>query len=244
MTNPFAYVPFAIAARGGMIDAVPASQLTMAGVTLLRASATLVRALHGGQSAILLRSGAAYLTALAASDGRAALLLDPAERAEVIARRLAVADVGAVFTVHAFAPLLPPGIAHVWLDQAPARATIVTDGAMREVSLTGHDALRLDGDAGEDGADEPCVLVGAHGTGAESAREAITHRTLLAQARAAARRLRAGDVVRPTAPFCQASGLVTGLLGPLLAGAHVRTVGAVLDVPVERRNDVPLEPGG
>lgn len=231
MTNPFAYVPFAVAAHGGKVDHVPAVQLTMAGVTLLRTSAALVRALHGRQSAILLPPSAAYLSALAASDGRAALLLDPSAGAEVIARGLASADVGAVFTVRALAPLLPAGVAHVLLDDTPERATIVSADATRVVTLSGHDALRLDGDADEEGADEPCVLVRARDDGGGTASDTITHRALLARARVVARTVRAGDQVLALAPFASASGLVHGLLGPLLAGAHVVTVSRVAPAP-------------
>jgi acyl-coenzyme A synthetase/AMP-(fatty) acid ligase len=242
VTDPFAYVPFALAARGGSVDGTSAAQLTMAGVTLLRASAPLVRALHGKRSAILMPASAGFLTALAASDGRAAVLLDPALAARAVAQQLADANVGAVFTVQALAGLLPAGTVHVLLDEAPARAVVVAGETRREVALTGHEALRLDGDADEPGAMEPCVIFSAPPSLDGAMRETATHRELLAGARTrvADLALHTGDHVLVRTSFTARFGFTTGALAPLMAGARVTTAahldaGAMLDV-IEREH--------
>src|SRR5919107_6128601 len=109
MTDPLALLPLALAAGGGRVDQYEAQQLVAAGLTLLQRSATLVRALSGRRSAVLLPTSPAFVTALAASEGRGAVLVNPlAARAE-IADQLADAGVGAVFTTSAFATRLPGG---------------------------------------------------------------------------------------------------------------------------------------
>ena len=82
MSDPLALLPLALAAGGGRIgavggDAFEAGQLVAAGLTLLQRSAPLVRALSGKRSAILLPTSPHYLTALAASEGRGAVLVNP-----------------------------------------------------------------------------------------------------------------------------------------------------------------------
>ena len=111
-------LPLAAAAGGGSIDGLSAPQLVAAGFTLLQRSAPLVRALAGRRSALLLPSGPQFLTALAASDGRGAVLINPLAAPAEIAFQLADANVGAVFTVAPLAKRLAPSVTHVLLDEA------------------------------------------------------------------------------------------------------------------------------
>ena len=115
MSNPLALLPLALAAGGGRIGTagtapshfLEAQQLVAAGLTLLQRSAPLVRALSGRRSAILLPTSSAFLTALAASDGRGAVLVNPLAAPAEIAFQIRDANVGAVFTTSAFAARLP-----------------------------------------------------------------------------------------------------------------------------------------
>ena len=82
MSDPLALLPIALAAGNGRIGAAgdelfDAQQLVAAGLTLLQRSAPLVRALSGKRAAILLPTAPQYLTALAASEGRGAVLVNP-----------------------------------------------------------------------------------------------------------------------------------------------------------------------
>src|SRR3954469_12594338 len=104
MADPFSLLPLALAAHGGRVDEYSAEQLVAAGVTLLQRSATLVRALSGRRSAILLPTSPAFIVALAASEGRGAVLINPLASPYEIAHQLTGANVGAVFTVAALAP--------------------------------------------------------------------------------------------------------------------------------------------
>ena len=104
MSDPLSLFPMALAAGGGRIDGLECQQLVAAGVTLLQRSAPLVRALSGRRAGILLPTGPAFITALAASDGRGAVLLSQGASPSDVAWQLSDADVGAVFTVSALAP--------------------------------------------------------------------------------------------------------------------------------------------
>src|SRR6478752_4971626 len=103
-----------------------AQQLVAAGLTLLQRSAPLVRALAGKRSAILLPTSPAFLTALAASDGRGAVLINPLASPLEIEYQCSDANVGAVFTIGALASRVPAGIPTVLLDDAPRTARVVT----------------------------------------------------------------------------------------------------------------------
>src|SRR3954463_8426196 len=119
MTDPFALLPLALAGGGGRVDDLEVQQLVAAGLTLLQRSATLVRALSGKRSAILLPTSPQFFVALAASEGRGAVLITPlASRAE-IEHQMRDAQVGAVFTVATLAGHLPVGVTQVLLDEAP-----------------------------------------------------------------------------------------------------------------------------
>jgi len=224
MSDPLAYLPLTLAAANGRIDGVETRRLVAAGVALLQRTAPLVRALHGRRAAILLPTGAPFVTALGASDGRAALLLPPSTSPAAIALALSRGDVGAVFTGAELASRLPATVPQVLLDETPTRACWVGgDGERREVALTSHDGLHLEGDVDVEGADEPVVLVGAWDGAAGSAPEAISHRTLLAEGRRVAREARLGwrDHTLTLVPCTDRVALVIGLVAPLLAGGRV-----------------------
>ena len=80
-------------ARRGRVDGFETQQLVAAGLTLLRRSAPLVRALAGGRAALLLPTTPAFVTALAASEGRGAVLVNPLAAPPEIAHQLADAGV-------------------------------------------------------------------------------------------------------------------------------------------------------
>ena len=120
MSDPLALLPLALAAGGGRIGAAgmepyDAQQLVAAGLTMLQRSAPLVRALSGKRSAILLPTAPQYLTALAASEGRGAVLVNPLASPTEIAFQCRDANVGAVFTSSALANRLPRGMPPSWL---------------------------------------------------------------------------------------------------------------------------------
>ncbi|MEX2180721.1 MAG: hypothetical protein WD771_01640 [Gemmatimonadaceae bacterium] len=209
--------PLRVAAAGGSIDGIAVTKLVAAGFTLLQRSVPLVRALAGRRSALLLPASPQLLVALAASDGRGAVIIEPpasgAPPGEITAL-LERARVGAVFTMKAYDLAQFP--VRVLLDDAPVSATVATaDGARTRVDLGSHFGLDLVGDATALGRDEECVVV--YAPGAERPR-IITHRELL-------------DGVSPTSagPHAEVaavpnpSGLIATFLAPLLAGANVQT---------------------
>src|SRR6185436_12890621 len=100
-------------------DLFDAQQLVAAGLTLLQRSAPLVRAMSGRRAAILLPTSPAFLTALAACEGRGAVLINPLAAPIEVALQCADANVGAIFTLASFAPRLPSDLPMVLLDDAP-----------------------------------------------------------------------------------------------------------------------------
>ncbi|NUP54341.1 MAG: hypothetical protein HOQ19_00755, partial [Gemmatimonadaceae bacterium] len=131
MSDPLSLLPLALAAGGGRVNEHEAQQLVAAGLTLLQRSAPLVRALAGRRSAILLPTSSAFLTALAASEGRGAVLVNLLAAPPEIGFQCADAGVGAVFTTSAFAPRLPADLPVVLLDDAPRAARVVVAGTSR-----------------------------------------------------------------------------------------------------------------
>lgn len=222
MSDPLALLPLAIAAGGGRLGPFDASQLAAAGVTLLQRSAPLVRALAGRRSAILLPSGPAFLVALAASDGRGALLLDCQASPATIARQLEDADVGAVFTVATCVPSLPDGTSVVLLDDAPRTARVRVPGRSMEVDLGTHHGLSLRGDTATEGRDEECIAA----YGASGIRHLRTHRALIAAGRAAVaeQMLTPVDHVLSLLPCSDPEALAVCIAAPLMAGARVSFV--------------------
>ena len=219
MSDPLALLPLAIAAGGGRLGPFEAAPLAAAGLTLLQRSAPLVRTLAGKRSAILLPSGPAYLVALAASDGRGALLLDHQASAELLAWQLADADVGAVFTQTALVPLLPDGFPVVLLDEAPRVARVIMPGRRMDVDLGSHHGLALAGDTATEGREEECILAYA----ASGHRTVRTHRDMIAAGRAAVAEcaLSPVDHVLSLLPCHDPDALAVCVAAPLLAGARV-----------------------
>ncbi len=219
MSDPLALLPLALAAGGGRWGSFDAAQLAAAGLTLLQRSAPLVRALAGKRSAILLPDGPAVLVALAASDGRGAVLLDRKASPASIADQLADAAVGAVFTVAALAPRLPDDMPVVLLDDAPRTACVIVPGRRMDVDLGSHHGIALEGDTATEGRDEECIAVYA-----PSGRRTVrTHRELIADARAAvaALLLTPVDHVLCLLPYHDPEALAVCVAAPLMAGARV-----------------------
>ncbi|WP_411281403.1 hypothetical protein [Gemmatimonas sp.] len=219
MTDPLALLPLAIAAGGGRVGPFDASQLVAAGLTLLQRSAPLVRALAGRRSAILLPSGPAFLVALAASEGRGALLLDGTSPPALIAWQLADADVGAVFTTEALVPRLPSDTPVVLLDDAPRVARVIVPDRIMNIDLGSHHGLSLEGDTATRGRDEECIA--AYMPSGD--RQVWSHRVLIAAGRAAVAELLLTPVdhVLSLLPCRDSEAVAVCLAAPLFAGARV-----------------------
>jgi long-chain acyl-CoA synthetase len=226
VSNPLSLLPLAVAAGRGRVDAFEAQQLVAAGLTLLQRSAPLVRALSGRRSAILLPTSPAFFTALAASDGRGAVLVNPLASPAEIAFQCADANVGAVFTTTAFAPRLPAGVAVVFLDDAPRTARVAVDDVARTVDLGTHHGLSLEGEPGAPGRDEEAAIVYTSALSGMPLGAVLTHANLLANAHATvdALALAARDHVLALLPFSHLFGFTVTGAGPLLAGARVTTM--------------------
>jgi long-chain acyl-CoA synthetase len=226
MPDPLSLFPFALAAGGGRIDGHDIGQLIAAGTTLLQRSAPLVRALSGKRSAILLPTSAAYFTALAASDGRGAVLVNPLASSREIAMQLAESDVGAVFTNGVLASRLPAGLPVVLLDEAPRRARVIVDSRTNDIDLGSHFGLPLEGATNAEGSEEEAIVVYSSGMNGYMRGARLTHRNLLSSARST---ITASAMDRDThslalLPMAHLFGLVVSTGAPLLAGARVTTM--------------------
>ncbi len=223
MSDPLALLPLAAAAGGGSINGLPATRLVAAGLTLLQRCAPLVRALDGRRSAILLPAGPAFLTALAASDGRGAVLINPLAAPAEIAMQLADAGVGAVFTVAPLAARLPTAMPRVLLDDAPRTARWLAGGESRDVDLGSHHGLALEGEPGVEGRDEEAAIVYTSAMAGRPLGAALTHRNLLANAWSTVKAVgqSADHHVLALLPFAHLFGLTVTGVAPLLAGARV-----------------------
>ena len=230
MSEPLALLPLALAAGGGRVGDFEAQQLVAAGFTLLRRCAPLVRALSGHRAAILLSPGHAFLTALAASDGRGAVLVNPLAAPPEVAYQLLDANVGAVFTSAALAAKLPPAMPRVLLDDAPAQATFIDDATTRRVDLGTHTGFPLAGDADVEGRDEEAVIVYTSAMLGVPLGAILTHRNLLANARTTrqAAALDAHELSLALLPLAHLFGLTVTHNAPLVAGGRV--------LPMERFN--------
>ena len=231
MSNPLALLPLAIAAGGGTLGAVgetayEARALVAAGLTLLQRSATLVRALSGRRAAILVPTSPQFLVALAACDGRGAVLVNPLAAPAEVAFQCTDADVGAVFTVLALAARVPAGMPMVLLDEAPRTARLVASGEARDIDLGSHHGLALEGEAGVAGRDEEAAIVYTSAMRGRPLGAVLTHRNLLANARATIEAIapRADDHVLALLPFAHLFGLTVTLSAPLIMGARVSTM--------------------
>ena len=227
MSNPLSVLPLALAAHRGSLDGIPAAQLVAAGVTLLQRCPPLARALYGRRAALLLPTGTPFLVALAASDGRGAVLLNPLASTDELAFQLDDANVGAVFTVASLAGKLPPTMLQVLLDDAPHHAALLRDGVMSAIDLGSHAGLQLEGDADGDGLDEEAAVVYTSAMEGQPLGAILTHRSLLAngQATVQAAQLTTVDHVLALLPFSHLFGMTVTLIAPLLAGARVTTMG-------------------
>lgn len=237
MTDPLALLPLAAASRGGSIDGIPASALVAAGLTLLQRSAPLVRALAGRRAAILLPTSPAYLLALAASEGRGAVLMNPLAARRELACQIADGGVGAVLTISPLAERLPPEVPRVLLDDAPRTATVIAAGSSRTVDLGSHFALEVEGDPDAPGSAEEAAIVYTSAMLGRPLGAILTHRGLLASARGTidVTGLTGDDRVLAALPYSHLFGLVATAISPLLAGAGVTTAprfraGPVLDL--------------
>ena len=226
MSDPLSLLPLAIAAGGGRVNELEAQQLVAAGLTLLQRSAPLVRALAGRRSAILLPTSPAFLTALAASEGRGAVLVNPLAAAPEIAFQCADANVGAIFTTTAFAPRVPAGLPVVLLDDVPRTASVVADGVARRVDLGSHHGLALEGERDAPGRDEEAAIVYTSAMRGTPLGAVLTHANLLANARSTVSAVgnTADDHVLALLPFSHLFGLTVTASAPLLAGARVTTL--------------------
>ncbi len=220
-------LPIRAAASNGSIDSIPAPALVAAGFTLLQRCVPLVRALAGKRSAILLPSSPQFLTALAASDGRGAVLINPLAAFAEVAHQLRDANVGAVFTIRAFDKKIPEHVPRVYLDEAPTRATYsIPGGDDQTIDLGSHFGLALEGDADEPGRDEECAIVYTSAMEGIPLGAVLTHRNLLANARQtveAAANVES-DHLLAVLPFSHLFGLTVSLMAPLLVGAKVTTM--------------------
>ena len=232
MSEPLALLPLALAAGGGRLRAAgdrtgfEAQQLVAGGLTLLQRSAPLVRALTGKRSAILLPTSPAFLTALAASEGRGAVLINPLAAPAEIAFQCRDANVGALFTTSAFAARAPNDVALVLLDDAPRAARVIADGREREVDLGSHFGLSLEGERDAPGRDEEAAILYTSAMRGTPLGAVLTHANLLANARSTrdAAANTADDHVLALLPFSHLFGLTVTASAPLLAGAQVTTM--------------------
>ena len=216
----------AAAAGGGQVGEFEAQQLVAAGLTLLQRCAPLVRAMSGRRSAILLPASPAFLTALAASDGRGAVLLNPLASPLEMAAQLRDAGVGAVFTITPLAGRLPDAMPRVLLDEAPRAARYVGDGVTRDVDLGRHHGLSVEGDPGAAGRPEEAAIVYTSGMAGRALGAILTHRNLIANARSTVEAAgnTAHDHVLALLPFSHLFGLTVTGMAPLFAGGRVSTM--------------------
>ncbi|HEY4305861.1 MAG TPA: AMP-binding protein [Gemmatimonadaceae bacterium] len=226
MLDPFSLLPLSLAARGGYVDDFEVQQLVAAGLTLLQRSAALVRALGGKRSGILLPTSPQFFIALAASEGRGAVLINPLASRFEIAHQISDAGIGAVFTTNALSPMLPSDLPRVLLDDAPRTATVITGGIPRDVDLGSHIGLTLEGDPDTHGSREEAAIVYTSAMQGVPLGAILTHRNLLANARSTMEVVgnSKDDRVLALLPFSHLFGLTVTASAPLLAGASVVTM--------------------
>ena len=226
MSDPLGLLPLAIAAGGGRVDDFDAQQLVAAGLTLLQRSAPLVRALHRRRAAVLLPTSPAFFTALAASEGRGAVLVNPLAAPPEVEFQLTDANVGAVFTIGELADKLPASTPRVLLDDVPRAARVIVDGVSRDVDLGSHHGLTLEGDTETPGASEEAAIVYTSALGGTPHGATLTHANLISNGRAT---VAAGQMDHDThslavLPFAHLFGLVVSGAAPLFAGGRVSTM--------------------
>lgn len=225
MSDPFSFLPLALAGHGGRVDDFELQQLAAAGITLLQRSAPLVRALSGRRSAILLPTSPQFFVALAASEGRGAVLINPLASRYEIAHQLRDADVGAVFTNSTLARHLGEDVVHVLLDEAPRSARVVAAGVAREVDLGSHHGLSIEGESDATGSGDEAAVVYTSAMAGTPLGAILSHRNLIANARSTviAAGNTADDRVLAALPLSHLFGLTVAASAPLLAGGTVIT---------------------
>jgi long-chain acyl-CoA synthetase len=201
-------------------------QLIAAGVTLLQRSAPLVRALSGRRSAILLPTSPSFLVALAASEGRGAVLVNPLASAREIAHQLSDANVGAVFTNAELAERVAANIVRVLLDDAPRTASVLAQGGSRDVDLGSHLGLSLEGDTTAPGRDEEAAIIYTSAMAGQPLGAVLTHHNLIVNARStiAAAAITSDERALALLPLSHLFGLTVTGSTPLLAGGRVFTM--------------------
>ncbi len=215
------------AAGRGTVDGIPAPALVSAGFTLLQRCAPLVRALAGRRAAILLPNSPQFLVALAAADGRGAVLVNPLAAAAEVEQQLLEANVGAVFTLRALVQKLPEHVPYVLLDDAPRSATFAAMGGDELlVDLGSHFGLDLEGDADALGRDEECAIVYTSAMQGRALGAVLTHRNLITNARQTVQAAEnvPQDHLLAVLPFSHLFGLTVSLIAPLMVGARVTTM--------------------
>lgn len=224
--DPLASLPFAIAAQAGSVDGFPTQQLVAAGITLLQRSAPLVRALAGRRAAILLPTSHRFVVALAACEGRGAVLVNPLAAPPEIAFQLREAGVGGVLTDTRLAARLPDDVPRALLDDAPRSARVIVDGVARDIDLGSHFAIEVVGESDVPGSGEEAVVVYTSAMAGTPLGARLAHRALVANARStveAAANVR-DDVVLALLPLSHLFGLTVTLSAPLLAGGRMTTM--------------------
>ena len=226
MSDPLGLLPIAVAAGGGHIDGVEAQQLVAAGLTLLQRSAPLVRALSGRRSAILLPTSPAFVTALAASEGRGAVLINPLASRPETAYQVADSNAGAVFTSSALADRVPSHLPRVLLDDVPRSARVIANGATREIDLGSHRGLTIEGEVDAPASREEAAVVYTSALAGTPLGAILTHANLLSNARATvdAAQMDGRGHALAVLPFSHLFGLVVSGVAPLLAGGRVSTM--------------------
>jgi long-chain acyl-CoA synthetase len=128
-----------------------------------------------------------------------------------------------VLTIEALASKVPDGIARVLLDGAPRRALLHADARIQEIDLGSHVGLPLEGELDVPGRDEEAVIVYTSAMGGVPRGAILTHRNLLANARATvtAGQLSRDDRTLALLPFSHLFGLVVSGIAPALAGGQV-----------------------
>jgi len=226
VSDPLGLFPIAIAAGGGHVDGFEAQQLIAAGLTLLQRSAPLVRALHRRRSALLLPTSAPFLTALAASEGRGAVLINPLASPFEVAYQIADANAGAVFTTTGLADRVPREVTRVLLDDAPRSARVTADGLTRDVDLGSHVGLTLEGDADTAGSPDEAAVVYTSALAGTPLGAMLTHANLLSNSRATVEASGMDSDAHALAvlPFAHLFGLVVSGAAPLLGGGRITTI--------------------
>jgi Acyl-CoA synthetases (AMP-forming)/AMP-acid ligases II len=224
--DPFSLLPLSIAAQGGRIDEFDAQQLVAAGFTLLQRSAPLVRALSGKRAAILLPTSPAFITALAAADGRGAVLINPLATPREVSHEVDDANVGAVFTIEPLVRLLPPDIPRVLLDDAPRTAQVIVGGVARQVDLGSHLGMTIEGNVEAAGSNDEALIVYTSAMAGVPLGAILSHHNILANARStiAATGTTSADHVLALLPFAHLFGFAVAAVTPLLAAGRVTTM--------------------